>query len=110
MAVTLAATPLHSPTSKAARAIYERAARSSSEVVTRAVSGRQQRFATWCRLEVPQEPTSWQREASCRHPGMSRFRLAVDPIHVRHDGLLEDWGCDPPSPQGARWDCTVTLA
>jgi hypothetical protein len=36
--------------------------------------------------------------------------LAVDPIHVRHDGLLEDWGCDPPSPQGARWNCTVTPA
>ena len=36
--------------------------------------------------------------------------LAVDPIHVRHDGLLEDWGCDPPSPQGARWNCTVMLA
>jgi hypothetical protein len=35
--------------------------------------------------------------------------LAVDPIHVRQDGLLEDWGCDPPSPQGARCNCTVTL-
>ena len=37
-----------------------------------------------------------------------RSRLAVDPIHVRQNGLLEDWGCDPPSPQGARCNCTVT--
>ncbi len=35
---------LHSPTSKRSSSIYERAARSSSEVVTRAVSGSQQRF------------------------------------------------------------------
>jgi hypothetical protein len=39
----------------------------------------------------------------------ARFRLAVDPIHVRHEGLLEDWWCNPPSPQGARWNCSVTL-
>jgi hypothetical protein len=42
--------------------------------------------------------------------GIGEDQLAVDPIHVRHDGLLEDWGCDPPSPQGARWNCTVMLA
>ena len=34
--------------------------------------------------------------------GVGKTRLDVDPIHVRHYGLLEDWGCDPPSPQGAR--------
>jgi len=35
--------------------------------------------------------------------------LGVDAIHVRQYGLLEDWGCDPPSPQGARCNCTLTL-
>ena len=44
------------------------------------------------------------------HDASAPYPLAVDPIHVRQYGLLEDWGCDPPSPQGARCDCTVTLA